>query len=181
MTKLILKKDIMNMLDEVLFKAGTRVDLVSCEGDYLIASHKNSDGEETTFPLNKGEFEVLVEKYQMQLKNVYGDEDIAEDVIVVGINRVGRSLKDEPEKLAQLLGVMMNSFGNSATFGEQTGQAMHSEHRTLQRLIIIWAFNLLKGISQQEFTDPRNEDAIKAAKTLANMMDTVGVDFGAFI
>ena len=188
MTQLVLTKDVMNMNDEVLFKTGTRVDLVSCEGDFLIASHKNSDGEETTFPLKKGEFELRVEHWEMQLKNVYASEDIADSVITLGISRVGRSLKDEPEKLAKLIGEVMNSFGNPAEFGLQVGQEMHTEHRTLQRLVIIWAFNLLKGISHQEYTDPRNEDAIVAAKKLAEMMDEFDTmegsptfNFGAFI
>ena len=181
MTKLILKKDIMNMLDEVLFRAGTRVELVSCEDDYLIASHTNSDGEETTFPLNKGEFEMVVEKYQMQLKNVYGKEDIAEDVATVSINRVGRSLVDEPEKLAQLIGVVMNSFGNPATFGDEVGEAMRTEHRTIQRAIVVWLFHAIAGISKQEYTDARNEYAIDAAKKLVQMLQNDEFNFGSFI
>ena len=173
MTQLVLVRDILDEIGDpdLHLRKGTRVTLVSCKGDYVIASHTNQDGNEVTFALQRGDFNLYVEKYAMQIKNVYASEDVAEDVIAFGISRVARSLKDEPEKLAKLIGEVMNSFGNAAEFGEQTGKAMHREHRTLQRLIIIWAFNLIRGISQQEFTDPRNEDAIEAAKKLAQMID----------
>ena len=184
MTKLILKKDIEDADGNVLVIQGSQVELVSTEGDHVMADNRNRwdhEREVITFPLQKDEFDLHVDDYEIQIKNVYNSDDIKDEVMTVGYSRLGRSLADQPEKVSKLLGEMLNNFYSHGRTGYETGQALRREHRTLQRSVVMWAFFLIKGISEQEHTDPRNEMAIEAAQKLAKMLNDDEFNFGPLV
>lgn len=65
--------------------------------------------------------------------------------------------------------------------GKQVGLKLRFTHRSLQRLAICFAFGIIAGLSQQEFTDPRNETAIQTAKKIKTMIDLGELPFGLYI
>jgi hypothetical protein len=54
-------------------------------------------------------------------------------------------------------------------------------HRTLQRLAICFAFGLIAGLSEQEYTDPRNESAVKTAKKITTMLENSELPLSLYI
>jgi len=68
------------------------------------------------------------------------------------------------ENFAALVEDYLNLGGKGYREGHEIGLQLRHTHRTLQRLVICFAFGLVAGLSEQEFTDPRNETAIQTAK-----------------
>jgi hypothetical protein len=54
-------------------------------------------------------------------------------------------------------------------------------HRTLQRLAVCFAFGIITGLSEQEYTDPRNETAIQTAKKIAQMLEKGDLPLGLYV
>lgn len=75
-----------------------------------------------------------------------------------------------PGNLAALLEDYLNLGGKGFREGREVGLQLRFTHRTLQRLVICFAFGLIAGLSEQEFTDPRNETAVQTAKKIAQML-----------
>jgi hypothetical protein len=46
---------------------------------------------------------------------------------------------------------------------------------------VCFAFGLIAGLSEQEYTDPRNETAIQTAKKVAQMLENDDLPFGLYI
>lgn len=65
--------------------------------------------------------------------------------------------------------------------GKQVGLKLRFTHRSLQRLAICFAFGIIVGLSQQEYTDPRNETAIQTARKVKEMIDQGELPFGLYI
>jgi hypothetical protein len=65
--------------------------------------------------------------------------------------------------------------------GQDIGQLLRRTHRTLQRLAICFALGLIVGLSEQEYTDPRNEEAIKTAKKVAQMVQNGELSMGFYL
>ena len=65
--------------------------------------------------------------------------------------------------------------------GKEIGLQLRFTHRTLQRLVICFAFGLIAGLSEQEYTDPRNETAIQPAKKIAQMLEDGELPLGLYI
>jgi hypothetical protein len=61
------------------------------------------------------------------------------------------------------------------------GARASSTHRTLQRLVVCFAFGLIAGLSEQNYTDPRNETAIQTAKKIAQMLEEGELPLGLYI
>jgi hypothetical protein len=53
--------------------------------------------------------------------------------------------------------------GNGIREGKEIGLMLRFTHHTLQGLAMCFAFGLIAGLSEQEFTDPRNETAIQSS------------------
>jgi len=51
----------------------------------------------------------------------------------------------------------------------------------LQRLAICFAFGIIAGLSEQEYTDARNETAVETAKKIKQMIDQGELPFGFYI
>ena len=75
------------------------------------------------------------------------------------------------ENFTALLDEFLNLGGKGFREGKLVGLQMRSTHRTLQRLAICFAFGLIVGLSEQEYSDPRNETAIETAQKIAKMLE----------
>jgi hypothetical protein len=85
------------------------------------------------------------------------------------------------ENFASLLDHFLNAGGKGFRDGKEIGLQLRSTHRTLQRLAICFALGMVTGLSEQEYSDPRNESAIKSAKRLAKMLEDGELPLGMFI
>jgi hypothetical protein len=85
------------------------------------------------------------------------------------------------ENLAALLDDFLNLGGKGFREGKEIGLQLRFTHRTLQRLAVCFAFGLIAGLSEQEYTDPRNETAIQTAKKVAQMLENDDLPFGLYI
>ena len=86
-----------------------------------------------------------------------------------------------PETFASLLDDYLNLGGKGFREGKEIGLQLRFTHRTLQRLVICFAFGLISGLSEQEYTDPRNETAIQTAKKVVQLMESGELPVGLYI
>jgi hypothetical protein len=97
----------------------------------------------------------------------------------IGVYTLARSMS--PENFAALLDDYLNLGGKGFREGKEIGLQLRYTHRTLQRLVICFAFGLIAGLSEQEYTDPRNETAIQTAKKVVELMQAGELPFGFYI
>ena len=93
--------------------------------------------------------------------------------------QVAKSLTSE--NFAALLDEYLNLGGKDFREGKEIGLQLRFTHRTLQRLVICFAFGLICGLSEQEYTDPRNETAIQTAQKVAQMLEEGEFPLGQYI
>ena len=93
--------------------------------------------------------------------------------------QVAKSLTHE--NFAALLDEFLNSGGKDFREGKEIGLQLRFTHRTLQRLVICFTFGLIAGLSEQEYTDPRNETAIQTAKIISQMVEEGELPLGLYI
>ena len=98
---------------------------------------------------------------------------------LVSVYKLARSMT--PENFARLLDNFLNVGGKGFNEGKLVGLHLRHTHRTLQRLAICFALGLVVGLSEQEFTDARNEEAIKTAKKLTQMMKDGELPLGFYL
>jgi hypothetical protein len=85
------------------------------------------------------------------------------------------------ENFAALFDDFLNLGGKDFREGKEIGLQLRSTHRTLQRLAICFAFGLIAGLSEQEYTDARNETAIQTAQKVAQMLEAGELPLGLYI
>jgi hypothetical protein len=85
------------------------------------------------------------------------------------------------ENFAAMLDDFLNLGGKGYREGKQVGLELRFTHRTLQRLVICFAFGIIAGLSEQEYTDPRNEVAIQTAKKVVQLMESGDLSVGLYI
>ena len=85
------------------------------------------------------------------------------------------------ENFTALLDDYLNLGGKGFREGRETGLQLRFTHRTLQRLAICFAFGLIAGLSEQEFTDSRNETAIQTAKKVVKLLEDGELPVGPYI
>lgn len=85
------------------------------------------------------------------------------------------------ENFAVMLDDFLNLGGKGFREGKEVGLQLRFTHRTLQRLIICFAFGMISGLSEQEYTDPRNEVAIQTAKKIVQLMESGELPVGQYI
>jgi hypothetical protein len=86
-----------------------------------------------------------------------------------------------PQTFTSLLDDFLNLGGKGFREGKEVGLQLRFTHRTLQRLVVCFAFGLIAGLSEQEYTDPRNETAIQTAKKVAQMLEKGELPLGLYI
>ena len=97
----------------------------------------------------------------------------------ISTHQVAKSLTSE--NFAALLDEYLNLGGKDFREGKQIGLHLRLTHRTLQRLAICFAFGLIAGLSEQDYTDPRNETAIQTAQKVAQMLAEGEFPLGLYI
>jgi hypothetical protein len=85
------------------------------------------------------------------------------------------------ENFASMLDDFLNLGGKGFREGKEIGLQLRFTHRTLQRLVICFAFGMIAGLSEQEYTDPRNETAIQTAKKVVQLMESGELPVGLYI
>jgi hypothetical protein len=85
------------------------------------------------------------------------------------------------ENFSSMLDDFLNLGGKGYREGKEIGLQLRFTHRTLQRLAVCFAFGLIAGLSEQEYTDPRNETAIQTAKKVVQLMESGELPVGLYI
>jgi hypothetical protein len=85
------------------------------------------------------------------------------------------------ENFTSLFDDFLNLGGKDFREGKHIGHQLRFTHRTLQRLAICFAFGIIVGLSEQEYTDPRNETAIQTAQNIARMMEAGEFPLGPYL
>jgi hypothetical protein len=85
------------------------------------------------------------------------------------------------ENFAAMLDDFLNLGGKGYREGKEVGLELRFTHRTLQRLVICFTFGIVAGLSEQEYTDPRNEVAIQTAKKVVQLMESGELPVGLYI
>lgn len=93
--------------------------------------------------------------------------------------QVAKSLTSE--NFAALLDEYLNLGGKDFRESKEIGLQLRFTHRTLQRLAICFAFGIIAGLSEQEYTDPRNKTAIQTAQKVAEMLEAGEFPLGLYI
>ena len=86
-----------------------------------------------------------------------------------------------PENFTKLFDQYLNLGAKGFREGQQIGLNLRYTHRTLQRLAICFALGLVIGLSEQEYTDARNETAIETSKKVAEMFKKGELPTGMYV
>ena len=97
----------------------------------------------------------------------------------ISIYQVAKSMT--PENFSKLFEDYLNLGGKQFQEGRIIGLHLRHTHRTLQRLAVCFALGMIVGLSEQEYTDPRNETAIETAKKLAEMFRDGDLPLGFYL
>ena len=97
----------------------------------------------------------------------------------VSTHSIAKSLT--PDNFVKLFDEYLNLGGKDFQNGKEVGLKLRSTHRTLQRQAICFAFGLIVGLSEQTYSDPRNEVAIQTAKKVNEMIKNGELPFGLYI
>jgi hypothetical protein len=98
---------------------------------------------------------------------------------VISIYAIARSIT--PLNFAKLLDNYLNLGGKGFGEGKLVGLHLRHTHRTLQRLAVCFALGLIFGLSEQEYTDARNETAIETARIIAQMVRDGDLPTGLYL
>ncbi len=85
------------------------------------------------------------------------------------------------DNFTKLFDEFLNLGGKQYAEGKIIGQKLRCTHRSLQRLAVCFAFGIIAGLSEQEYTDARNETAVETAKKVKQMIDQGELPFGFYI
>jgi len=97
----------------------------------------------------------------------------------ISIYALARSMT--PENFTEFFDQYLNLGAKGFQEGRQIGMNLRTTHRTLQRLAICFALGLVIGLSEQQYSDSRNETAIETAKKLARMVENGELPTGLYI
>ncbi len=122
----------------------------------------------------------MIENSTIQMKAWNSEKGCNEETgESLNVYSLARSMS--PGNLAALVEEFLNLGGKGFREGREIGLLYRYTHRTFQRLVICFAFGLIAGLSEQEFTDPRNETAIQTAKKVARMLTNGELPVGLYI
>jgi len=97
----------------------------------------------------------------------------------ISIYSIARSMT--LDNFIKLFDEFLNLGGKQYAEGKIIGMKLRFTHRSLQRLAICFAFGIIAGLSEQEYTDARNETAVATAKRVKQMIDQGELPFGLYI
>lgn len=110
--------------------------------------------------------------------------DYNDDFTVKGEAQI--HLGDIPRKLTpSQMASFLEDYGNNMLIdyktGVEIGQELQNSHRTLQGTIFRVLLGIIVGLSEEKWTDPRNEIAIENAKKIAKMLEDGTLKMGYLI
>jgi len=114
------------------------------------------------------------EKYDVTLKDYDGNVETT-----VSVSQIARCLTHE--QFVYLFDNFLNYGGKDYREGNRVGSDLRSTHRTLQGCAFRFALGLIVGLSEQEYTDARNEIPVKNAKKIAEMLKNGELEMGWMI
>ena len=85
------------------------------------------------------------------------------------------------DAFTHLFDYFINAGGKQYREGEYVGRKFRSTHRSLQRCIVAFCLGLIAGLSDQQYTDPRNETAIQTARKIKEMLESGQLPLGPYI
>jgi hypothetical protein len=85
------------------------------------------------------------------------------------------------EMFAKVFDDYLNLGGKQLSAGLVVGAELRKTHRTLQRQAIAFCLGVIMSLSAQEYTDPRNAQAIETAKKIKVLYDNGELDLGPYI
>ncbi len=97
----------------------------------------------------------------------------------ISIYKVAKSMS--AENFAKLFEDFLNLGGKQFQEGRLIGLHLRHTHRTLQRLAVCFSLGLIVGLSEQDYSDPRNAQAIETAKKLAQMFRDGELPMGSYL
>lgn len=109
------------------------------------------------------------------------DPETDGDVAVATFSPTAVAKAMELEDFAEVLQEFLNYGFKEYADGYAVGHRCRRAHRTIQRSIIAFALGIIAGISEQEYTDARNETAIETAKKLHDMVANGDLPVGMLI
>ena len=116
----------------------------------------------------------------IKLKDFNSDFSLIEETgETISTYQIAKSLTTE--NFAALFDEYLNLGGKDFREGKLIGLHLRLTHRTLQRLVICFAFGLIAGLSEQDYTDPRNETAIQTAQKVVQMLAEGEFPLGLYI
>ena len=121
----------------------------------------------------------MTDKYHIGVKDYDGNEVGDIHIGMLARSMLARSMSTE--QFTKLFDDFLNLGGKDFINGKAVGEQLRFTHRTLQRLAISFALGIIVGISDQERTDPRNEQAILTAKKIAEMVENNELLLGMYI
>lgn len=98
---------------------------------------------------------------------------------VVSTSQIARCIQEK--ELVELFDDILNYGGRGYTVGGSVGENFRRKHRTIQRSAIAFCLGFIVGISEQEYTDPRNKTAIETAKHIAQLFDEGSLPLGPYL
>lgn len=113
------------------------------------------------------------------LKQYDYDKNETVEVGKVSTHLLARSL--DTKLFSQILDDYLNVISWDFQSAVEVGKELRHTHRTLQRSAVLFALGILSGISEQEYTDARNETAINTAKKIKQMLENDELPVGRFI
>jgi hypothetical protein len=84
-------------------------------------------------------------------------------------------------KITRFLSDFVNYGMKDYQFGLEIGRNFQREHRTLQGSIIRLCLGIIIGLSEQKYTDPRNEVPVSMAKEIAKQIEDGDLKMGWMI
>lgn len=114
-------------------------------------------------------------KYYVTTQVYSSESHREENDVTVSVHSIAHGIT--PGQMANLLSDYVNI--GCDRHGLAIGKALCSEHRTLQRSVIVLCVKIVCGLADQQYTDARNEDAIALAKRIKALYEEHGA--GMFI
>ena len=97
----------------------------------------------------------------------------------ISIYKVAKSMS--AENFAKLFEDYLNLGSKQFQEGRLIGLHLRHTHRTLQRLAVCFALGMIVGLSEQEYTDARNETAVESAKLIAELLRKGQLPLGFYV
>jgi hypothetical protein len=98
---------------------------------------------------------------------------------VLNLHSLARSFN--ASSFAYFLSEFLNQGGKQLRAGITIGEELRTAHRSLQRCAVAFCLGVIVGISDQEYTDPRNETAIRTAKQIKTKLATDELALGPYL